>query len=249
MKRTQILMDMPITVEIVDRAADPATLDRIYDYFTYVDETFSTFKQSSEISLINRGGVKPKAYSRDMRAVLHLCRETREISGGYFDIGPRGHWDPSGLVKGWAINNAAQRLLSLGHRNFYIEAGGDIQAFGRNAGHEQWRVGIRNPFAMTEIVKVLMIENQGVATSGTYIRGQHIRDPHSPESPLTEIVSLTVVGDNVLDADRFATAAFAMGRGGIYFIESCPGLEGCLIDQTGIATFTSGFAQFMAPAP
>ncbi len=84
-----------------------------------------------------------------------------------------------------------------------------------------------------------------MATSGTYVRGQHIRDPHAPEVPLTDVVSLTVVAADVYDADRFATAAFAMGAEGIEFIDSLPGLEGYQIDRDGLATFTSGFQRLV----
>jgi thiamine biosynthesis lipoprotein len=61
---------------------------------------------------------------------------------------------------------------------------------------------------------------------------------------LTDIVSLTVVGPDVLEADRFATAAFAMGRDGIGFIEARTGLEGFAIASNGTATETSGFGAF-----
>ena len=73
----------------------------------------------------------------------------------------------------------------------------------------------------------------GIATSGTYVRGQHIYDPHKPERPIVDIVSLTVIGTDVLEADRFATAAFAMGRAGIEFIEQRDGLEGYVVDRNG----------------
>ena len=45
MKDTRIIMGMPITVEIVDTKATEKTIDMIFDYFTYVDNTFSTKKQ------------------------------------------------------------------------------------------------------------------------------------------------------------------------------------------------------------
>ncbi len=97
---------------------------------------------------------------------------------------------------------------------------------------------------MNEIVKVLSITDCGVATSGTYIRGQHIYNPKHAGEPITEIVSLTVIGPDIYEADRFATAAFAMGREGIFFIERVEGLEGYMIDRSGQATLTSGFARY-----
>ena len=60
-------------------------------------------------------------------------------------------------------------------------------------------------------------------------------------------VGLTVIGPDILEADRFATAAFAMGRPGIGFIEERPELEGYMVDAGGRATFTSGFEDYCAP--
>ena len=90
-------------------------------------------------------------------------------------------------------------------------------------------------------VKIVYLSGQGIATSGTYARGQHIINPLEPNVPITEIVSLTVIGPNVYEADRFATAAFAMGKSGIEFIENLEGFEGYMIDSQGIATYTNGF--------
>ena len=84
-----------------------------------------------------------------------------------------------------------------------------------------------------------------MATSGFYQRGRHIYNPHAADDLLDEVVSLTVVGPNVFEADRFATAAFAMGSDGINFIESRPGLEGYMIDKAGMATMSSGFGQYL----
>ncbi|MGH7193526.1 MAG: FAD:protein FMN transferase, partial [Candidatus Saccharimonadales bacterium] len=82
-------------------------------------------------------------------------------------------------------------------------------------------------------------------TSGTAIRGQHIYDPHRPDKPIEEIVSLTVIGPDIYEADRFATAAFAMGKAGIGFIGSLDGFEGYMIDAAKQATFTDGFEGYV----
>jgi len=243
MKQTKLIMGMPITVEIVDRE-DTELLAGTFKFFQDVDNRYSTYKADSEISRINNG--LPKAeWSTEMRRVLRLCDDTREATGGYFDIEHNGRLDPSGLVKGWAIWEAAKRLRKHSVRGFYIDAGGDIQVYGNNAKRQPWTVGIRNPFNRDEIIKVLRIQNKGVATSGTYIRGQHIYNPHQPNASLTDVQSLTVVGRNIYEADRFATAAFAMGKDGVSFIERTDGLEGYMVDDNGIATFTSGFQEYV----
>lgn len=55
-----------------------------------------------------------------------------------------------------------------------------------------------------------------------------------------------MVGPNVFEADRFATAAFAMGEQGIRFLAGVPDLEGYMVDSRGTATFTAGFTRYLA---
>ncbi len=245
MQDTQAIMGMPITVAIADSYATRSDLEPVFNYFTCVDKQFSPFKPDSEVSLWNAQAIGARELSSDMKEILELCAETKQATNGYFDIRkPDGHIDPSGLVKGWAIHNAARLLEENGFQNYYVEAGGDIQVKGLNPEGENWKIGIRNPFNRKQIIKALRVASQGVATSGTYIRGQHIYNPLNPETDLTDIVSITVIGPNIYEADRFATAAFAMGADGIHFIEHLPGFEGYQIDHDGIATMTTGFSAF-----
>jgi len=183
MKQLQLLMGMPITVEIVDPNVTEDAIENVFAYFSHVDDTFSTYKEHSEISKINRGELCEEEYSDDMKTILALSEQTKQETQGYFDIQHNGIADPSGIVKGWAILKAAQMLQEAGWSNFYIDAGGDIQVSGTKGGNP-WRIGIRNPFNRRENVKVLTITDKGIATSGTAIRGQHIYDPHRPHTPL-----------------------------------------------------------------
>jgi thiamine biosynthesis lipoprotein len=245
MRQTKDIMGMPITVEVV--GGNEATLSAIFGHFRAVDARFSTYKVDSEISKINRGEIKPIEYSIAMKEVFSLAEKTKRDTRGYFSIHrPDGSIDPSGIVKGWAIQNAAALALSLGYNDFFIDAGGDIQSRGVDESGLPWTIGIRNPFDRSQIVKVLRPKGSGVATSGTYIRGQHIYDPHAPGKKIDDIVSITVVGPDVFEADRFATAAFAMGKDGIHFIEQLSGFEGYQIDINGRATMTSGFQKIVA---
>lgn len=247
MKETRLQMGMPITVEIIGGATQEA-IEAVFAYFVYVDETFSTYKPTSEISRINNGDITETDYSADMKAIFALAEKTKQETNGYFDIWRRdGTRDPSGIVKGWAIDRAARMLHDKGFRHYYVEAGGDIQVAGKNAEGKDWKIGIRNPFNQDEIIKTVYGKNNGIATSGTYIRGQHIYNPHDThDRPINDIVSLTVIGPNIYEADRFATAAFAMGKEGIKFIEAQEGLEGYMINCDGIATYTSNFDRYTA---
>lgn len=245
MKETRLIMGMPITVNIVDDAVTQKDIDTIFDFFSYVDDTFSTYKDTSEISQINKGILAEEKYSKDMKDIFALAEKTKKETHGFFNISHNGYIDPSGIVKGWAIQKASEMLLQRGFMHFFIDAGGDVQVFGKNEKKESWKIGIRNPFNRDENVKVLTVENEGVATSGTAIRGQHIYNPHDTTKQIIDIVSLTVVGKNIFEADRFATAAFAMAENGITFIESLNGVEGYMIDKNGIATYTSGFERYV----
>ena len=244
MKETRLLMGMPVTLEVVDATVTQDDLDNIFAYFVSVDDTFSTYKDTSEISRINSGELLIAEASRDVQTIFALSTQTKKDTRGYFDIQRDDMCDPSGIVKGWAIHNAAHLLTARGFRNFYIDAGGDIQIAGMKDG-KLWRVGIRNPFNRNEHVKVLTLTDRGIATSGTAIRGQHIYNPYQRNVPLLDVVSLTVIGPNIYEADRFATAAFAMGKKGIQFIEALAGFEGYMIDASARATFTSGFERYV----
>lgn len=243
MKQTRLIMGMPITIEIVDRYSS-SLFESVFTYFRSIDNRFSTYKKESEISKINRGEIAKKYWSKEMKKIFRLASLTKNQTNGYFDMFHNGTIDPSGIVKGWAIYQAACLLKKKGIKNFYIDAGGDIQVNGKNNKNERWKIGIKNPFKQEEIVKIVYLTTEGIATSGTYIRGAHIYNPHSPDVLISDIMSVTVIGPNVYEADRFATAAFAMGEKGITFLEQQKGLEGYMISAKGIATMTSGFGKY-----
>ncbi len=235
-------MGMPVTVEITDPSRPQESLGKAFDYFLDIDQTFSTDKKDSEISRIHCGELQRAEYSEDMKLIFELAEQTKRQTDCYFDIRTLdGSIDPSGIMKEWAINKVADLLRPRDHKNFYVEAGGDIQAIGKNSEEKEWRIGVQSPFKREEIVKVVYPQGSGITTSGTTIRGGRIYGPHTKRLVETDLVSLTVIGPNVYEADRFATAAFAMGASGINFIEN---LEGYAIDTKGTTTMTSGFETY-----
>ena len=244
-KVTRILMGMPIAVEIVADPVPKRLLGRMYALLADVDNRYSPFKPDSEVSRIN-AGLPAAQWSREMKDIMARCDQTKQETDGYFDAYYQGRFDPSGIVKGWAVQRAADLLLAAGQRNFYIDAGGDIAAYGCSAEGEPWRIGIRNPFNRQEIIKVLRIQDRGVATSGAYIRGDHIYNPHMPGRVPQDMASITVIGPDVYHADRFATAAYAMGHRGITFIEARPGFEAYMVAPDRLATMTSHLERYAA---
>lgn len=241
----KVVMGMPATVTIIDADAKRADIEEVFKYFRKIDKQFSTYKKESEVEKINRDEITSRHYSKAMKKILQLSEKTKKDTNGYFDVFFKGKFDPSGIVKGYAIHQGSLMLKKAGYKNYYVEIAGDIDVHGKNQEGKPWSVGIRNPFKTSEIVKILKISNKGVATSGNYIRGEHIYNPVEGTRP-SQIASITVIGPNVYEADRMATAAYAMGKQGIQFIESQANLEGYMIDNNKQATFTSGLEEYVA---
>ena len=206
-ERLEHVMGMPVRVDV--RGAEVAP-DGVFDWLRFVDATFSTFRPQSEISRLGRGELARADAHPLVREVLDRCDELHRLTDGAFDIHAPlpGALDPSGMVKGWAVERAAGLLEAAGARRFLIDAGGDVVLRGG-----PWRVGIRHPHRHDRLAAVLALRDCAVATSGAYERGPHIVDPRSGE-PATGALSVTIVGPDLGTADAFATAAFAMGERG-----------------------------------
>lgn len=244
---TRNQMGMPITIEVVGPNATEDDLDDAFTYLREVEARFSTYLPDSEMTRLNHGLVTYDTASPAMRDMLDRADDTRRETGGHFNAWRDGRCDLAGVVKGWAIKAVADRLASRGHRDYLVNAGGDIQTAGGNVDGEAWRVGIRNPADVTQVVKVVHLSGEGIATSGTYERGDHIYRPVPVAPDDDPLVAITIIGPNVYDADRFATAAFAMDAHGIAFVHSLEGFEGYAIHASGIARYTAGFRRYLVP--
>lgn len=243
-KETRLIMGMPIVLMTPDESVTNDNVEEVFSFFAYVDKTYSPFIESSIVSRISRGEVGEPKYTDELREILAVAKSTKRETNGYFDVWHKGNFDPSGIVKGWAIAKAAD-ILSDYTGNFYIEAGGDIQVSGVNEQGSPWQIGVRNPFDRHQNIKVVALKNSAIATSGTAIRGQHIYDPID-NNKLDEVVSITVIAPNIIDADRMATAAFAMGKKGIYFIEQLDGYEAYAVMHDKTTITTTGWDQYEA---
>src|ERR1700686_1646833 len=240
MRRVHDVMGMPVTVHVADEAAETAAVERVFEDFRLLDRIFSPFLETSHVSRVNRGEPIPEDASAMVSQVINLCRQYERATAGYFSAWIGGRFDPSGLVKGWAIDRACSILDKYGYRNFFVDAGGDVQTRGRNADGRPWRVGIRHPVERDKVACVVLASGTAVATSGTYEKGEHILDPHTGE-PADELLSFTVVGPDILQADVFATAGFAMGSQGLEFVRKSAGYEAFAIDRELRTWSTPGF--------
>lgn len=235
-------MGMPIVVDLRDDHAEAALIEAAFAEFRSVDERFSTYRDDSEIMRINRGELAPADAHPDVREILTRCDELRAETGGFFDVraASASLIDPSGLVKGWAVDRVAAMLTGAGLRNYAVNAGGDVVVRGRGVPDEAWRVGIQHPTISHRVAKVVVARDLAIATSGAYARGDHVVNPHTRE-PSRDVLSVTITGPVLATADAYATAAFAMGASGPAWTARLRGYEAMTITADGRVLSTPGF--------
>ena len=222
-EQVKVMREIPVWGTIVFIECDGADIDllnlgidKCAQYFDEVDEVFSTYKDGSEVSKLRRGELKIEECSDDLREVWQLCLQAKEITDGAFDPWcVEGGFDPSGYVKGWASDKAIAILRNHGATFIQVNGAGDLSLFGG-----PHKIGIRSPIDAKVILKVFELHGGAIATSGTYERGAHIKDPHTGLIAIGAR-SATVVGPNGGLADALATALIVAGRdGAIWFNRS-----------------------------
>ena len=236
--RVEQIMGTAIGIDLRDELVPSAAVEDAFAYLRRADAQFSTYRPDSEVSRLGRGELPLAECSLELRQVLTLAEQLRVDSNGHFDV--RGHRrdgavDPSGVVKGWAVEEAAWILDAGGGRNYSINAGGDILVRGEPEPGEPWRIGIRHPLDPNAVARVLELRNGAVATSGAYERGEHISSPLTAAAP-RDWLSLTVVGPSLAYADAYATAGFAMGQDGLAWANRHAGYRayGIVGDEAGV---------------
>ncbi|MFD3910376.1 FAD:protein FMN transferase [Streptomyces sp. NPDC058603] len=207
------------------------------------DELFSTFRPDSQILRLGRGELALSACAREVVEVLELCAAAERESAGWFTSRYAGGLDPTGLVKGWAVERAVRMIASSGAGSVCLNGGGDIQLLGG-----PWRVGISDPLRPGGLATVIESgEGLGVATSGPAERGCHVIDPYTGRPPVGGLASVTVVcPEGLTTADTRATAAYAMGGRARGWLEALPGTEGFAVMPDGRTWTTSGFHRYVA---
>jgi len=251
-----------ISIDVRSPAPPAPTVDAVLDdvvaWFARVDDLFSTWRPDTEISRIARQELAVEDASPEVQTVLALCDAVRVDTGGAFDITVAAHarhprpgtgpLDPSGLVKGWALERAAERMVDAGVRRFCLNAGGDVAVRSPGDGAPPWRVGVAHPWVPGALAAVVEIGDGAVATSGTAERGAHVLDPRTGEAA-TGLVSVTVIGPDLALADAHATAAMALGDGGMPWLATRTDVDAMGITDDGRVLTTLGFDRWRAPAP
>jgi thiamine biosynthesis lipoprotein len=253
------VMGLPVSVclrgePIAAASANPAAAARaepavaaFYAELREVDALFSTYREDSQVSAMNRGVLKRAEYHPWLCTVIELCHEARERTDGYFDAWlpkPDGRtwFDPSGLVKGWAVERAARHVQELPGIDYCLNAGGDILVGG------SWRIGIEDPTDPKRLLATLVLVDGAVATSGSAHRGAHVLVP-ATGAPARGAAAVTVTGPTLIWADVLATAAVARGSRVIEWfatLDDFPGYEAMSVAERGAVTTSPGLVATFA---
>lgn len=246
--RVEHVMGTAVSLDLRAASMPPAVMDAVFSHLRDVDARFSTYQVGSEISRLARGELREADATASVRHVLAVCDHLAMTSHGAFDArraGPLGDLDPSGYVKGWAVEEAAWLLDAAGARDYLVNAGGDVIARGQASPGRPWRIGIRHPDQADRLAAVLEVSDRAVATSGTYERGEHLMDPRTGQ-PAQGLRSMTVVGPRLGFVDAYATAAFVMGLSGLGWVASHADHEALAITDDDRVVWTDGFGRYLA---
>ena len=228
MRRVQQIMGLPITIDIPSYQPSQV-FDWAFARLRQIDKKFSTNSPDSEVSRYIRNEIHDQQLSPELQQVIKACRSAEKQTDGFFSVWASGVFDPSGYVKGWAIQQTGEIIEKQGYKTYCVSAGGDILA--RSDTDKVWQIGIQDPTDKTKILNKLSISNGAVATSGNYERGTHIINPKTRQ-PADELLSVTITGPDIIRADVLATAVFAMGAAGPDFMKAQSGYHAIVIPRS-----------------
>lgn len=237
--RTHPVMGTMASVHVdddVEAAVADEAIAAMWSELDRLEDMFSTYRETSEISRINRGELHLLDASAEVLEVVDACTWLEHASNGAFRARRPGDEvvDPAGFVKGWAAELAAKCLDRAGLQHWYLSVGGDIQTRGTTGDGAPWAIAIADPNRDDPCAVRALVEVEGlaVATSGTAARGRHLWDGRT-DQPADALASMTVVGAHLTWADAFATAAFVMGRGGVDWVANFHGYRAMAITKEG----------------
>jgi thiamine biosynthesis lipoprotein len=211
------------------------------------DDRFSLYRDDSELSRLKSNTLPWASASSQQQLIKSMAGFWRDQTQGFFDAKTDEDYDPSGIVKTWAAQNAVNFLEANGISRFTLNAGGDIYLTGNFQNAILGRVGVSKLVSITHedsgaalILDLNDTELKAVCTSGTTERGEHIWRSND------EFVQATVIGPDLVEADVWATALIAGGRKALEVLEGSGGnLQAVMFDRDGKSLQTSGVSKLV----
>jgi len=185
------------------------------------------------------------------------------IAGMQVNLAPYQQLDFNAIAQGYSVDVIAEFLEKKGHENYMVEVGGELKTKGVNVKENPWKIGIDKPQEELDEVQrfqiVLSLSGMSLATSGNYrkfftdengVKYVHTINPKTGYPVKSNLLSASIIANNCMDADGFATACMVMGtRAAQVLISENSEIEGYLIysDKEGeIQEWMSpGFKNYM----
>ena len=172
--------------------------------------------------------------------------------------------DLSAIAKGYAVDKISEYLTNLKMKNYMVEIGGEVRTSGTNLEKDAWNIGIqwpsfqrslsKQPYSDSNAIRVIKLSDMSIATSGDYRnyydfdgkRYSHIISPLTGYPVENNIISVSVVSKECLNADALATALMVIGvEDGIKLVEELEGYESLFILEDNSIRQSSGFKDFL----
>lgn len=177
----------------------------------------------------------------------------REEAGQLYKTKAGVELDFSSIAKGYAVDEIAVLLKSLGAKHYYVEIGGELRVAGAKVNGELWRLGINTPSsasAADAFITSIALRDGALATSGSYRQSQllggkqvtHIIHPKTGQATVSELVSVTVLAPTCMQADAMATFLILMPVSeGLALVNRLDKVEALFMttSRSGYQSFTS----------
>lgn len=191
-------------------------------------------------------------------------KKIRLVDGAIIKDDPDMKLDMSAISKGYTSDLIADFLIEHGCKNYMVEIGGEVVAKGINERGKTWTIGISKPdedlmISNTDLQAKIKLPDNALATSGNYRnfyeeggkKYAHTIDPKTGYPVQHSLLSSTVLANNCMTADAFATAFMVLGlESGIEIARSIPEIEVFFIyaDEKGNNQIymSEGFEKYIA---
>lgn len=230
MRNVQHHMGMPISIDI-PYCNKETVFNACWQLCVQIERQYSPYIPTSEVSRIASGELLLKNASPSLQEIAALASTYEQQTDGYFSIYFNGTFNPTGIVKAWAIHQLALCIEANGYSTYLINAGGDILC--NSTTKKRWQLAISSPIDPNSTIGTITADSIAIATSGSYQKGAHIYDPKAG-TPTTALQSVTVIGPDIITADAYATALYAMGLNALLFAKTLKGYSCHIIDANNV---------------
>lgn len=250
------------------------------NYFTEVyNKSEEAYKKSDGLfditvgPLVNAWGFGPERKqhmdSAVVDSILHFIGMGKVSleKGKIVKKDPRIKLDVNAIAQGYSCDIVADFLERMGIHNYLVEIGGEVNAHGKNPENKRWRIGIDRPedgnlIPGQTLQTVVTLKNRSLATSGNYrkfieengVKYAHTINPKTGYPVMSNLLSATIVADDCMTADAYATICMVSGlEKSIEIIQKTKGLDAYLIYSNEKGEFkvysTKGMDRMTDPGP